>query len=364
MPALATAIERQPGLGGRLWRWLRQRTSRLASGGGELVRSTRSPSTKSPSSSSPSTILGHSLLQRTLRVGLIILNLIGLYFLIGMIYLRQIDNDPEFVPAQTTEGGLRSVDIAAALIEREVVTNEWVMNSPPFSPGVLLDNMAAFQEGIMYGLGRFATEMVDNLARSRGSSQVDPNLDRANGLLRYPGDIWTFEFSQSFAPQITSEEQYRAARNALLSYNTRLADGDALFDPRPDNLLVLLERIVADVGSQAALLDRMVWNGPRSLIDPSVDWLFFNTKGRIYAYYMLLREIEHDFANVIQQQGLDRVWRQMLAGFREAASHVPFMVINGEPGGLFIPSHLAEQGFMVLRAKTQLLDVAAVLRSR
>jgi hypothetical protein len=354
MAALATQIGSEPQVGGRLprlWRWLRRIAAEFAGGVGHVLRS-------------PSTLLGRGLWQRTARVGLILLNLVGLYFLIGMIQMRQIDNDPGFSATQVTEGGLRSVDIAAALIEREVTTNEWVMNSPPFSPGVLLDNMAAFQDGIMYGLGRFTTEMVDNLARSRGSSQVDPNLDRANGLLRYPGDIWTFELGQSLAPQITSEEQYRAARNALLSYNTRLANGEALFDPRPDNLLILLERIIADVGSQAALLDRMVWNGPRSIVDPAVDWLFFNTKGRIYAYYMLLRELEHDFADVIQQQGLGRVWSQMLGGFREAASHVPFMVINGEPGGLFTPSHLAEQGFMVLRAKTQLLDVAAVLSAR
>lgn len=354
MSAFATGVRADTGAGGRIPRLagrLRRRVDGFFDGLRGFVRS-------------PVSALGDGVWQRALRLGLIALNLIGLYYLIGMVQLRQVDNDAAFAAPQITEGGLRSVDIAAALIEREVDTHEWVMNSPMISPGALLDNMAAFQEGIMYGLGRFTTEMVDQLARSRGSSQVDPNLDRANGLLRYPGDVWVFDFGQSLAPQVTSEEQYRAARYALLTYNSELASGGALFDPRPDNLLILLERIIADVGSQSARLDRMMWEGPRSIIDPRVDWLFFNTKGRIYAYYLLLRELEYDFADVIRQQGLGKVWSQMLSGFREAASHVPFMVVNGEPGGLFVPSHLAEQGFLVLRAQTQLLDVAAVLSGR
>lgn len=311
----------------------------------------------------PFSLFGGTLLKRVANGILLGLNGVGFYLLVGMIVLQNIDNNPDFKPASPIEGGLRSIDIAAALIEREVDTHEWVVNSPFFSPGYLLDNMASYQEGVIYGLGRFTTEMVDHIGRTRGSSQVDPDLDRANGLLRFPGDVWIFEPEKSFAPMVTSEEQYRAARQSLLSYNRRFAEGRAVFDPRIDNFLIILERIAADVGSQSALLENYQRNGSRNPLDTRIDRLFFETKGRLYAYYLILKALEEDFANVIEQRDLGAVWRQMLGGFREAAGHVPFMVLNSEPGSLIFPSHLAEQGFFILRAKTQLLDVVAVLRA-
>ncbi len=301
---------------------------------------------------------------RSLMIVLVTINLIGAYYLAGMIYLDRLDNDPDFVVAAPIAGGVGAVDVAAALIEREVDHHEWVANSPWFSPGFLLDNMAAYQQGILYALGRFTTEMVDHLGRARGSSRVDPDLDRANGLLRFPGDVWVFELEKSLMPMATSEEQYRAARAALLAYNRRVASGQAIFDPRVDNLMVLLQRIVADIGSQAALLDHELNHGARNPLDARSDWIFFNTKGRLYAYYLVLRELQQDFQPVIEQQGLTVIWQQMLGGVREAAGHLPLIVLNGAPGGLILPSHLAEQGFFVLRAKTQLLDTIAVLGSR
>lgn len=312
---------------------------------------------------SPVLLLGRTWWQRAARSTLLVVNGIGLYFLVGMLALDRIDNDPAFTPAAPVEGGLRSVDVAAALIEREVNTHEWVGNAPFFSPAILLDNMAAFQEGILYALGRFSTEMADHMGRARGSSQVDPDLDRANGLLRFPGDVWVFELDKSLAPMVTSEEQYRAARDALLAYNRRVAAGGATFDPRVDNLLIMLERITADIGSQSALIEGFMRNGSRNPLDTRIDRIFHETKGRLYAYYLLLAALAQDFDGVIRQRDAGVVWQQMLGGFREAAGHVPFMVLNGEPGSLFFPSHLAEQGFFLLRAKTQLLDVVAVLRA-
>lgn len=338
---------------GRLRRLLARDRARLRKIGPTLVAC----------ASSPSLLLGRTRWQRVTRFVLLAVNLVGLYLLVGMVLLHRIDNDPDFVPETRIESGLYAVDLAAALIDREVNVHAWVSNAPFFSPGILLDNMAAYQGGILYALGRFTTEMADHLGRTRGSSRVDEDLDRANGLLRFPGDVWVFELDQSFAPMVTSEDQYRAARASLLAYNRRLADGNAVFDPRVDNLLIMLERIVADVGSQSALLEWFMRHGPRNPLDTTIDRVFFETKGKIYAYYLLLKALEQDFADVIRQRDLEAVWRQMLGGFREAAGHVPFMVLNGEPGSLFLPSHLAEQGFFILRAKTQLLDVEAVLRA-
>ena len=101
-------------------------------------------------------------------------------------------------------------------------------DDPFFQPGVMLDNMPNFQQGIMSALARFGFELTDQLGRTRGSSEADPDLQRAAGLLQYPGNVWIWNPSVSLAPRASSESQYRDAREKLLTYNRRLAAGNAL----------------------------------------------------------------------------------------------------------------------------------------
>src|SRR3546814_5528879 len=91
--------------------------------------------------------------------------------------------------------------------------------------------------------------MTDQIGRTRGSSEADRDLDKAAGLLKFPGDVWIYDLSTSFLPTASSESQYRSARRALLAYNDRLAAGQAIFERRADNLLGTIERIAADLGS-------------------------------------------------------------------------------------------------------------------
>ncbi|MGH6919538.1 MAG: DUF2333 family protein, partial [Geminicoccaceae bacterium] len=229
-----------------------------------------------------------------------------------------------------------------------------------FMPGSMLDNMPAFQQGIIAGLSRFAIELADQIARTRGSSQVDPDLNTAAGLLRYPGTIWIFDLSTSLAPTASSESQYRRAMTALRDYNQRLAQGDAVFESRSDNLLETLNRIAADIGSSSAALDEHLAQSGFGL-DFQADDLFYAVKGRVYAYYLLLRELGVDYARVIQERDLGSAWAQMLESFRAAATLQPWFVVNGAPDSQLLPSHLAAQGFFLLRARTQLREISNIL---
>ncbi|MEJ0063275.1 MAG: DUF2333 family protein [Alphaproteobacteria bacterium] len=174
---------------------------------------------------------------------------------LAMLATDNIDADPDFAASDTIKGGSHAVAVAAALIDREVNIHHWAGNDPFFMPGHWLDNMPNYQQGIIYGLSRFTFQLSDQLGRARGSSQVDPDLDRASGLLKYPGNIWVFDPKTSLVPTAPSEAQYRRAREALLSYNQRLAEGRAVFDPRADNLMTALDSIAADLGSQSAVIE-------------------------------------------------------------------------------------------------------------
>lgn len=291
--------------------------------------------------------------------GLVVLGI--LYYGVGALWVGKVDDDTAFAAAQPTAGGSRTVDIAAALIEREVESNGWTANDPFFMPGAVLDNMPHFQQGILYALGRFTVEMADQIGRARGSSQVDPDLDRASGLLKYPGTVWIFDFSTSLAPTASSEQQYRAARRALIAYNQRLSEGNAAFERRADNLLATIDRIASDLGSASAIIDTHIERSSGRFIDTEADDIFYSNKGRIYAYYLLLRELGADFEAVIVERQLQTVWDQALESLRQAAELQPAVVVNGSPDSQILPSHLASQGFYLLRGRTQLREVSNVL---
>jgi hypothetical protein len=293
---------------------------------------------------------------------LLLVALLIVYYFAGMLWLHEVDDDPEFgLESSAPEGGSRAVALAADLIDREINTHRWVANDPFFMPGSMLDNMPAYQQGIITAISRFALELADQIARTRGSSQVDPDLDTASGLLRYPGDVWIFDFRTSWAPTASSEQQYRRAMDALRSYNERLSQGQAVFEPRADNLLGTLDRIAADIGSSSAAIDRKLEDRSAFWPDWTADDLFYASKGRLYAYYLLVRALEADFANVIRERELVGTWTQTSESFRAAATLQPWVIVNGAPDSQLMPSHLASQGFFLLRARTQLREISNIL---
>ncbi len=296
-------------------------------------------------------------------LGAILLVLLLLYYPIGMLLSYEIADDPEFaLPAsQLQPGQSRAVAIAAALLDREVNEVGWVANDPFFMPSSLLDNMPAYQQGVVGALARFAFELADQIGRSRGSSQLDPDLKDASGLLQYSGEVWVWDPSVSLTPTATSEAQYNKARKALESYNRRLAADDAIFERRADNLLATLDRIALDIGSSSAVIDRQIAEHANDFIDTEADDIFYNVKGQSYGYYLVLRALRDDFANVIGERDLETVYGQLLDSMHRIVMLQPIVVTNGEPDGMLLNSHLAVQGFYLLRARTQLKEITNIL---
>jgi hypothetical protein len=222
--------------------------------------------------------------------------------------------------------------------------------------------MPNFQMGIINGLYRFTLEMADQLGRTRGSSTVDPDLDKAAGLLKYSGTVWVIDFSTSVLPTASADQQYRSAMRSLESYADRLRAGDAVFERRADNLQATLERIAADIGSASSEIDEIVaqhWFVP---FHSQADDRFYYNKGRLYAYYLLMRELRHDFSGVIEERALGNAWDQALDSFRQAATLRPLIVSLGDPEGMVAPNHLASQGFYLLRGRTQLKEITNILQ--
>ncbi len=292
----------------------------------------------------------------------IIVILLVLYYPVGALFVENIDDDPQFGPQNVAAGESRSVALVADLVTREVDVHTWAPMQPFFLPAGILDNMPNFQRGIMAALGRFTTEMMDQVGRTRGSSQVDRDLEQARGFLNEQPNVWIWQPSVSLMPSATSAQKYRAGRDKLIAYNKRLAAGQAVFERRSDNLQALIDRIANDIGSDSAVTDRHIVEQAGNLFDLQCDDIFYFNKGRLYADYLLLRELGVDFQNVIRDRDLTNPWKQMVETFRVAAQLSPWIVWNGYPDALLVPNHLAAQGFYLLRARTQLREISGILQ--
>lgn len=292
-----------------------------------------------------------------------LVGLVVLYYAVGAAYLYRIDDNAQFHESVAVpDNGSASVAIAAALIEREVNTNPWLANDPFFMPSYILDNTPHYQRGIVAALSRFGVELTDVIARIRGSSQIDRNAEDAAGQLKYPGDVWFLAWSTT-PVQPSSESQYRKALENLLEYNQRLSRGDAVFEKRSDNLLATLDRIASDIGSSSAALFEHIDQHAGAFYDFDADNLFYENKGRLYGYLMLMRGLEQDFDSIINRRELAASWRNLMSSLEAAATLEPWVIANGALDGQLLPNHLSAQGFLLLRARIQLREITNILQT-
>ena len=302
---------------------------------------------------------GRRWLKRSKWVALALLVVLVLYYPVGMIIVHKINDDPSFTAGEVPQGQSKAVALASALIKREVMETSWPANDPFFLPGAALDNMPNFQHGIQQALARFATEMADQIGRSRGSASADTDLNEARGLLNYPHDVW---YVSSASLAANSETQYEKAMVRLNNYNTRLAAGKAAFEPRADNLMSTLDRIGKDLGAASNAIDQEIDLYSGDWYDLNADNVFYYNKGLLYANALLLRDLGVDFKNVLDERGAGKIWERMVASMLEGAILQPLIVINGSPSAMLEPNHLTAQGFYLLRARTQLEEVVDILQ--
>lgn len=283
------------------------------------------------------------------------------YYPAGMIWVHAIDDSPDFsTEPYRAEGGSEAVATAIALVARETEIHHWTPSDPFFYPGYALTRMPAFQRGIVASIARFTIELSDQIARTRGSSGVDEDVQKANGLFNYSPYVWMFDLSTSWLPTTSSATQYKAGKEALIRYQKRLSEGHAVFERRSDNLLEALNRMAADLGSSSAEIDRYV-EGKSTSSFGSAGELFYHTKGRLYANYMLLKALEKDFSVVIEERQLKPAWEKMLETLRTGMSFGHFFVLNFDPDSALLANHLASQGFYLMRARTQMREITDIL---
>jgi len=286
------------------------------------------------------------------------------YYLIGMVIIENINDDKAYGNGQMSNANIGSYTVAmsTAMIDREVNQHSWISNDPWFKPGALLDNMAHYQKGIISANAIFAIELKDQLSRTRGSSQVDKELQDVASGINYAPDRWYWDPSVSiFLFVAPAEKQYNSALNKLRSYNQRLAKGDAVFEKRADNLLSTLDKFSLDLGSASDVISQKIDNGIGCVLDTKADDLFYDIKGRVYAYWLLLEGLRADFEKVIADKDVGNSWDSLEQSLSAVIDLDPMIVSNCRTDGFLFQNHLSAQGFYLLRARTQLKEITNIL---
>ena len=285
-------------------------------------------------------------------------------------------------------GRSQIVDMMAYLVDWNVNQNTWIPSMPqskfgffgiPWEWTPFLDNKASFQHGELVALRRMAVELTDQIGRVRGTSEADPDLAAARGLLQADDELWWFNpFSERlpFGPVQPAPDVFRGSIGAFHRYNARLLDCQALFDTRSDNLRQMMDRIATDVGSVVDSLDKRSnaerydprthafiasTGNNRGWFDFLADNRLNHASGMMYAYHGLLQAVRVDFAGVIQQRSLGDVWDRMEAHLAEAAAFDPLIVSNGREDGFAFPAHLASMSSRMLQARANMSEIVDIL---
>ena len=261
------------------------------------------------------------------------------------------------------------VDAAADLIVFNVNENAWISSMLLYRLGLFgldwdntpfLDNKASFQRGVNQAVRRTSIELVDTLARVRGTSGINNDLQDARNNLQFDEYSWYFGLSP-FGPKTPTPSYYRAALGSLSKFNVDLAACNATFDGRADNLVQFLDRIANDLGSTSAILRERSEKHNGGWFDTRADDRFWFAYGQLYGYYAILSGAGADFSQVIRERNLGPLWTDTLAQFRAALRIQPAIISNGREDGWIMPTHLATMGFYILRVRSNLVEVRSVL---
>ncbi len=262
------------------------------------------------------------------------------------------------------------VDVAASLTDFNVNQNRWISSMLAYKSGFFglswdrtpfFDNKASFQRGVHSAVQRMSNELVDSLGRVRGTSQIDPDLQKARGQLQYDTSSWYFGLSP-FGFKQSSPASYRIGIESLNLFNAKLARCEATFDARADNLAVMIETITSQIGSTTAAIDERSKNNNLGWFDTQADNFFWESMGQLYAYYGFLSAAHADFEDIIKTKALDAVWNRMEDQMRSALDLDPLVISNGKEDGWIMPTHLTTLGFKILRVRSNLVEVRDILR--
>lgn len=292
---------------------------------------------------------------------IIIFCIVFLYYPIGSLIINDIDTSSDFQP-KTADGRLASVDTMSHLINREVHHKLWTPNLPFLFPSYFLDNMPAFQLGIISSVSQ-AARAIDTLPLSKASDRARNARTEGTKLLQYPGNIWLFSPQNKLLPVTSSNTQYKKGRKNYNIFNHEIATGNAVLDRTPENLLLMMLVIKKDFENNIAKTETHIREKSLAVVDFSADTVFYFQKGKLYAYSQILRDLSHDFKDVMIRYDIYQLWTSMLNYLNEGGIFEPSIIRNASPDSSIAPNHLIAINYLASRALDNINNIIEKLNN-
>ena len=281
---------------------------------------------------------------------------------------QQLQVDPVVGFATTTV----MIKLTNTLLDKPggYITNDKL---PPF---VMLDNMPAFEFGVLQQLRDMALVMRNDFSRSQSQSIEDPDLVKAQPSYNFDNSRWILP---------STESEYRKAVKHLESYRLRLANtqSDAQFYARADNLNEWLQEVEKRLGSLSQRLSTSVGqdrintdlagdSGAEQSTNMAaaqqiktswwqLDDVFYQARGASWALLHLLKAIEIDFQGVLEKKNALISLRQIIRELEQTQETVwSPMILNGSGFGM-MANHSLVMANYISRANAAIIDLNKLL---
>jgi len=287
---------------------------------------------------------------------------------------------------QVTDGELPAGYVSAATLDHMVSVlldkPGGYLHNDILPPGIFMDNIPAFEKGMVIQIRDFAETLRDDMARSQTQSAEDPDLAVADPQFSFNYNKWGVLFIPS------TESEYRKGQEAVQSYLRRLADQenpkDGQFYVRADNLRDWLKTVEMRLGDYAQRLSaarpeiRVQRNlggepaGTKAKPEAEqeiaatpwmeIDDVWWEVRGGSYALLHFMEAVRHDFRPVLEDKNaLPRI-NQIIQELRYALMEKDaWMILNGEPFGL-LPNHSLVMSSYMARANAAVIDLRELLQ--
>ncbi len=263
--------------------------------------------------------------------------------------------------------------LAAQLLEKR----GGFLSNDLFPPGVWMDNIPAWEFGVLLMVRDTARSLRVDLARTQSQSNEDPNLAEAEGRFFYDNSSWIFP---------ASEDEYQAGIEYLEDYLTSIANAnqpEAQFYPRADNLQRWLGGVSARLGDISQRLSESVGKRQRDLAafgerhpDQStpapierktktpwmqIDDVFYEARGQAWALLHLLRAVEHDFRPVLEDKNALPMLQQITRDLEATQESIWSPVILNGGGFGFLANHSLVMASYISRVNAAIIEVQQLL---
>lgn len=288
---------------------------------------------------------------------------IFLYYPLGGLLINNIDKNTSYEINNNKPEQSCTVDMMAFIINREVNEKLWTPNLPFFFPSYFLDNMPAFQLGMISSVSDISRSFAARVEKSISEGNR-LHLKKAAELLKYPGTVWLFSPGDKLLPAPSANTQYRKARKQLIKYNRELAAEKEIFYKSPSDLAYILAKSSRSLWNSAGKLEAHIRENSSSWTDFQADDVFYYHQGRAYAYFLLYKALGCDYKDVIVDAEQYQNWTALLKALENAALIDPFIIRNGELSSSSAPNHLSYLQSYLLKAQSLMQKIAQNLDTK